>query len=118
MVMQIIYLILAMLGFALPYSQLIPFFAHHGFDLSLFWSQLFANRISTDFAFDLIVSSLVFGFFVIREGKKRQMQFLWLYIILNWLIGLSFALPVFLLVRLRQIDNSTQNSVTIRREAV
>ena len=119
MVMQIIYLILAILGFALPYSQLLPFFAHYGFDLSLFWSQLFVNRISTDFAFDLVVSSLVFGFFVFQEGKKRQMQFLWLYIILNWLIGISFALPVFLLVRSRQMNNSIPNSVTkVRTEAV
>lgn len=126
MLVQIIYFVLAIFGFALPYSQLIPFFAHHGFDLSLLWSQLFANRISTDFAFDLIVSSLVFGFFVIREGKKRQMQFLWLYIVLNWVIGLSFALPVFLLMRSRsltsnlspQVNNSTPDSVTIRREAV
>ena len=127
MVMQIIYLVLAILGFALPYSQLVPFFVHHGFDLPLFWSRLFANRISTDFAFDLIVSSLVFGFFVFQEGKKRQMQFLWLYIVFNWVIGLSFALPVFLLVRSRSlasglsrhVNNSTPNSVTkVRREAV
>lgn len=104
MVMQIIYLVLAILGFVLPYSQLIPFFAQHGFDLSLFWSQLFTNRISTDFAFDLIVSSIVFGFFVFQEGSKRQMKSLWLYIVLNWLVGLSFALPVFLLTRSQQLD--------------
>ena len=97
--MQIIYLISAILGFALPYSQLIPFFANQGFNLSLFWSQLFANRISTDFAFDLLVSSTVFWIFVFKEGTRLNLKYLWLYLVLNLSIGLSFALPLFLLVR-------------------
>ena len=101
--MQIIYLISAILGFALPYSQLIPFFANHGFNLSLFWSQLFANRISTDFAFDLLVSSTVFWIFVFKEGTRLNLKYLWLYLVLNLSIGLSFALPLFLLVRSRHL---------------
>ncbi|MEL6494323.1 MAG: DUF2834 domain-containing protein [Cyanobacteria bacterium J06623_7] len=112
MVMQAVYLVLAILGITLPYSQLIPFFATHGFDLALFWSELFTNRISTDFAFDLVVSSLVFGFFVFKEGKRLQMKFLWLYIVFNWVIGLSFALPLFLLMRSRSINNSELNLAT------
>ena len=104
MVVQFTYLFLAILGFALPYSLLIPFFIDNSFDLSLFWSQLFANQISTDFAFDLIVSSIVFWFFVFQEGMRLQMKFWWLYIVGNLLIGLSFALPLFLFVRLKKIE--------------
>ena len=102
--MQIIYLILAIVGFALPYSQLIPFFANHGLNLSLFWTQLFANRISTDFAFDLLVSSAVFWIFVYKEGMRLNLKNLWLYILLNLSIGLSFALPLFLWVRSRHLE--------------
>ena len=119
MVMQIIYLVLAILGFALPYSQLIPFLTTHGFDLSLLWSQLFANRISTYFALDIFVSSIVFWIFVFKEGKRLQMKFLWLYVASNLAIGLSFALPILLLVRLRSeallritINNSASNLAT------
>ena len=114
-----IYLVLALLGFALPYSQLIPFFATHGFDLSLFWSQLFANRISIDFAFDLIVSSVVFWILVYREGTRLQMRSLWIYIVVNLVIGLSFALPIFLLMRTRQLDNlAASDSATRVRENI
>ena len=102
--LQSIYLVLAILGFALPYSQLIPFFIDNGFDLSLFWSQLFANRISTDFAFDLLVSSLVFWIFLYKEGKRINLKSLWVYVVLNLIIGLSFALPLFLLMRSRHLD--------------
>ncbi|MGD1922227.1 MAG: DUF2834 domain-containing protein [Pleurocapsa sp.] len=102
--MQFVYLILCILGFALPYSQLIPFFAEHGLDLSLFWSQLFANKISTDFAFDLLVSSLVFCIFVYKEGTRLNLKYLWLYIVFNLVIGLSFALPLFLWTRSNHLE--------------
>jgi Terpene cyclase DEP1 len=101
--MQIIYLILAIVGFALPYSQLIPFFADHGLNLSLFWSQLFVNQVSSDVAIDLFISSFVFWIFVFKEGTKRQMKFLWIYVVVNLIIGLSCALPLFLGIRLSRL---------------
>ena len=102
--MSPMYLVLAIAGFVLPYSQLIPFFIEHGFDLSLLWSQLFANQISTDFAFDLIVSSIVFWIFVFREGTRLGLKYLWIYVVLNLVIGLSFALPLFLWMRSRHLE--------------
>jgi Terpene cyclase DEP1 len=41
-----IYTLLAILGLVLPYSQFIPFILEHGFDIKLFFEQLFANKIS------------------------------------------------------------------------
>ena len=102
--MQIIYLLLSVLGFALPYSQFVPFIAYNGLDLPLFSEQLFANRISSFFALDLFVSSLVFWIFLFREGTRLQMKFLWIYVVLNLTIGLSFALPLFLGMRSRQLE--------------
>jgi hypothetical protein len=101
--MQITYLILAIVGFILPYSQLIPFFTDHGLNLSLFWSQLFANQASSADTVDLFTSSFVFWIFVFKEGTKRQMKFLWVYIVVNLIIGLSCALPLFLAMRLNQL---------------
>jgi hypothetical protein len=101
--MQIIYLILAIVGFALPYSQLLPFFAENGLNLSLFWSQLFVNQVSSDIAVDLFTSSLVFWIFVFKEGTKRQMKFLWVYVVVNLVIGLSCALPLFLVMRINKL---------------
>ncbi len=111
-VMPIIYLILSIVGFMLPYSQLIPFIVDHGLNLSLFWSQLFANQASSDFAFDLFVSSVVFWIFVFKEGTKLRMKFLWVYVVVNLIIGLSCALPLFLGMRLSHLKNlETQLSV-------
>ena len=81
--MSLVYLLLSVAGFALPYSQLIPFLTANGLDLPLFWSQLLANQISTDFAFDLFISSVVFWIFVFREGTRLRLKLLWVYVVLN-----------------------------------
>ena len=58
--MRPIYLIAAIIGFALPAYFLADFFIEQGPAPRLFLQQLFANRISSAFGLDLIVSSLVF----------------------------------------------------------
>ena len=112
MTFQSIYLVLSILGFALPYSQLVPFFIDNGLDFSLFFSQLFANRISTDFAFDLLVSSVVFWIFLYKEGKRIDLKFLWVYVVLNLIVGLSFALPFFCFMRVRHLDRTLKEKAT------
>ncbi|HEX8843513.1 MAG TPA: DUF2834 domain-containing protein [Pyrinomonadaceae bacterium] len=101
---QYLYLILSVLGTALPCSQLFPFLAEHGLNIPLFVEQLFANRISGFFGLDVIVSSVVLWVFVLTEGRRQQMKHLWLYIICNLLVGVSLALPLFLLMRERKVS--------------
>lgn len=102
--MQITYLTLCILGTILPYSQFIPFVVEHGLNLQLFVEQLFANRISSFFGMDLIVSSLVLWTFAFLEGSQLKMKNLWVYVISNLLVGVSLGLPLFLLMRQRQIE--------------
>ncbi|MBD2296038.1 DUF2834 domain-containing protein [Anabaena sphaerica FACHB-251] len=103
-----IYLLLAILGLVLPYSQFIPFIFEHGLDIKLFFAQLFANKISGFFGMDVIISSLVFWTFVFAEGTRLKMQNLWIYIAGNLLFGVSFGLPLFLLMRQGQIEQQNQ----------
>ncbi len=102
--LQIIYVVLCILGFVLPYSQVIPFVIENGLDLKIFFQQLFVNQISTDFGMDVFVSSLVFWVFVFWEGWRLKMRYLWIYVASNLIVGLSLGLPLFLLMRHRQID--------------
>lgn len=104
---QYVYLTLCVLGAVLPCSQLIPFLREHGLDVRLLVEQLFANRISGFFGLDVIVSSLVLWAFVFTEGRRRQMRHLWAYILCNLLVGVSLALPLFLYVRERQVNQKS-----------
>ncbi|QFS51715.1 hypothetical protein GXM_09209 [Nostoc sphaeroides CCNUC1] len=99
---------LCVLGFVLPYSQFVPFILEHGFDIKLFFEQLFANRISGFFGMDVIVSSLVLWIFVFLEGTRLKIQNLWVYIACNLLVGVSLGLPLFLFMRERQLEQQTE----------
>lgn len=102
--MQWLYLVTAILGAVLPLSQLIPFLMAHGFDMPLFFRQLFQNHVSGFFGLDVIVSSFVLWLFVFSEGRRRGMSYLWLYVVCNLAVGVSLALPLFLFFRERKIN--------------
>jgi hypothetical protein len=62
--MKKLYLLLAVIGFVLPYYFFVSFLIANGLNLQLFFSQLFANNISSFFAADLIISAIVFWIFL------------------------------------------------------
>ncbi len=97
--MQWLYLMAAILGTILPLSQFIPFLMEHGFDIPLFFRQLFQTNVSGFFGMDVIVSSFVLWLFVFSEGRRRGMSNLWLYVVCNLAVGVSLALPLFLFFR-------------------
>ena len=103
--MKIFYLLAAILGAVLPLSQLLPFLKTHGLDLSLLFTYLFSNGVSGFFGMDVIVSSVVLWVFVFTEGRRLGMRRLWLYVICNVMVGVSLALPLFLLFRERALDS-------------
>ncbi len=102
--MQWLYLVAAILGTILPLSQFIPFLAAYGFDIPLFFKQLFQNNVSAFFGMDVIMSSVVLWLFVFSEGRRLRMRNLWLYVICNLAVGVSLALPLFLFFRERKLN--------------
>ncbi|HME89320.1 MAG TPA: DUF2834 domain-containing protein [Chthoniobacterales bacterium] len=105
MKVRYLYLIFALIGLILPYWQFIPWIAeHHALNMSIFFRELFANRISAFFAMDVIVSAIVLISFIQTEGKRLQMRLLWLPTLGTLFVGVSFGLPVFLYLRQLQLD--------------
>lgn len=93
------YAFLAAAGAVLPLSQFLPWFLEHGLDAVRFVGDLFANPISAFFGFDVIVSAVVMLVFIATEGRRLKVRHLWLPVVGGLLIGVSFGLPVFLLLR-------------------
>jgi hypothetical protein len=96
-----VYWALAAAGAALPLAAFVPWFAVHGADPSLFAAELFANRISSFFAFDVIVSAIVLTLFVLVQGARDRVAGRWWAIAGTFCIGVSFGLPLFLALRER-----------------
>jgi len=98
-----LYLVLTILGLIVPYWFFFKFLNANSLNISLLIQQLFANDISTFFAVDLILSTIVFWIFLAGEAAKLQMNNWWLYILASLIVGLSFALPLFLYFRERKL---------------
>jgi hypothetical protein len=73
----------------------------HRLDLGLLVDELFANRISSFFAWDLLISATVFVVFLLMDGGRLPRGQRGLVIATTALIGLSFGLPLYLLFRER-----------------
>ncbi|NER07560.1 MAG: DUF2834 domain-containing protein [Okeania sp. SIO3C4] len=100
------YLILAIVGFVLPYYELIQFLIENGLDIPLLIQQLFANHISSFFGLDVIVSAIALVAFIIYENRKLKIPFASIAILGTITVGVSFGLPLFLYLRERK--QSTQ----------
>jgi len=99
-----VYLFLCVLGLAVPYSQFVPWLHENGMNLGLLVRQLFANRISAFFGLDVLVSAAVLVCFVRYEGKRLGLHGLWMPIVGLFLVGVSYALPLFLYQRERALE--------------
>jgi Ca2+/H+ antiporter len=94
-----LYLALAIVGMVVPYYFLVSFFTTHGLDGRAFLQQLFGTRISSFFAVDLLLSSVVFVIYLRHETRRYSIKHWGLYLVALCAVGLSFALPLFLYVR-------------------
>ena len=65
---------------------------------------MFANRIATAFAIDLLLTALAACIWFYAEGKRLGMPRVWLYWLLTLAFGLAGTLPLFLLQRERRLE--------------
>jgi len=93
-----------LLGMLLPYSQFVPWLMEHGVNVTLFFGELFANRISTFFVMDVIISAIVLIWFIQTEGERLQIRRLWLPTLGTLVVGVSFGFPLFLFLRQLTLD--------------
>ena len=99
-----VYLLLCIVGFAVPYVAFTPWLVEHGPNGCLFVQQLFANRISAFFALDVLVSAVVLLRFSALESRRLQLHSRWVILVATLLVGVSFGLPLFLYLRERQLE--------------
>jgi hypothetical protein len=106
MKLKTIYLLLCFLGIALTYWQFAPWVAQNGLNMPLFFNQLFANRISAFFGMDVFVSAVALLVFMRTEASRLRMPGRWLPVMALILVGVSLALPLFLYLRERKLEQA------------
>ncbi len=98
-----LYLVLFIAGVAVPMSAFLPWLAAHGMDIRLFAQELFANRISTFFALDLLLTAICVLHLALQE--RRRLRFWWVPAVVTVLIGVSAGLPLLLYLRASSSGN-------------
>ena len=106
--LKTVYLILCIVGVALPYSQFIPWIAANGLHLSFFVQQLFANRIGAFFGMDVLVSAAALLVFARAESPRMGARARWITLLAVLTVGVSLGLPLLLYMRERQLELTPQ----------
>src|SRR5215510_9741710 len=102
---RLLYLILAVIGFVVPYYFFISFLTAYGLDGKAFVEQLFGAEVSAFFAVDLLLSCVVFVVYLRREAARYSIERWWVYLAALFVVGLSFALPLFLWARESRLES-------------
>jgi len=105
MKLKTVYLILCVLGAALPLWQIAPWLAANGLDVALPVFPVLPERVSAFFGMDVIVSAVVLAVFVFVEGKRVRVRLRWLAIVATLAVGVSLGLPLFLYMRERELES-------------
>ena len=100
--MSAFYLVLAIAGAIAPYIFFLDFISQSGVGLGAFIGALFVNGAAGGFATDLVISSAAFWLFLWNDAARSNVSNAWIYVLVNLLIGLSCALPLYLYMRERR----------------
>ena len=103
-----LFLVLALLGLVLPYSQLVPYLLESRQDAASLFLAPFSSRAMAVYGFDLGVSAVVFLIWVVAELRRGSVRLGWLPLVALFVVGLSLALPLFLY--LREVAREEENA--------
>jgi uncharacterized membrane protein len=104
MKLKTVYLVLCVLGVALPYWQLAPWLATNGLNLPLLVQELFTTRVGAFFGMDVVISAAALLVFAFVEGSRLGIVARWLPLLAVLAVGVSLGLPLFLYMRERKLE--------------
>jgi len=80
-------------------TQVVLFGGYVSADHGSLVDQLVANGAAIFMLIDLLAVAFVALVFMVAEGRRLGMRYLWVYVVLTFLVAISVSLPLFLIVR-------------------
>jgi hypothetical protein len=105
-VTQRLLLVLTVVGFIVPNVLLGIYIADEGLDVSGYFSLWTDSTPSTQLTLDLVITGLAFFVWAVHEGRRQEITYWWVFIPATLLVGLCFAVPLFLLMRERTVERA------------
>jgi len=97
-------LLLTVLGFVVPNTMVIVFFAQHGVDFGRYFGDWFGTLPSAQLAVDLTMCFIAFISWSGPDGRRLGVGRWWATVPAALLVGLCFAIPLYLLLRERALE--------------
>lgn len=94
-----LYILLCVIGAVLPYYFFLPFLIENGINLQMITDLLFVNKVSSAFGINALITSIIFVIFISIENRKTKLPNLWIPILASSIVGVSFGLPLYLLLK-------------------
>ena len=97
-------LLLAVAGFVVPNVMVGVFIAEHGLDLELYFESWFETLPSSQLVVDLVIAFLALVVWASWDGPRTGVDNWWVVIPASLLVGVCFALPLYLYMRERAAE--------------
>ena len=94
--MRTVYGVLGAFGLVLPYSQLVPWLTENGLAVRLLVQEVAASRSGAFAWLDVLISAVALIVFILVEGRRLNMRYLWLPVVATFTVGVALGLPLFL----------------------
>jgi putative Ca2+/H+ antiporter (TMEM165/GDT1 family) len=96
-------LALAVVGFLVPNIMLIAFIAENGVDVGGYLGEWFESLPAAQLAADLGIAFVAFALWAAWDGRRIGRRDWWLPIPASMLVGVCFAIPLYLFLRERTV---------------
>lgn len=103
------YILMATIGTIVPWYFFGSFIAENGMYLDEFIAATMVNGAAAGGMMDLVLSSIVFWVWSYTDAKRNKVGGWWILIPLNLFVGLSLALPLYLMMRLNADTQANPN---------
>ena len=98
-----ILLALTFVGFVVPNAMIVAFVIEHGVDVGHYLDGWFASLPAAQLVADLGIAFVVFALWAAWDGRRLGMSTWWVPIPASALVGVCFAIPLFLFLRERAV---------------
>jgi putative Ca2+/H+ antiporter (TMEM165/GDT1 family) len=109
-------LVLTVIAFVVPTGMVVLFAARHGLTISGYLRHWGESLPATQLAVDLSITFLAFALWAAWEGRRLGMRSWWWPLPASLLVGLCFAVSLFLLLRERTVGRQASPGRTDSRE--
>ena len=93
-----VYVVIAILALGLTWSQNLAYFVP-GAAAMAFLTDAAVNPAARSLTFDIVLVLYAAAIWMVFEGRRRRMAFVWAYVIGGLLVAISVTLPLFLAAR-------------------